>query len=132
MDERTCTRHGIVRCAYCLGLVDPYEPPEHQGTTRKPYEPYSRGIVTGPKRPAVHFNPQGSGQRRFTEPKPDHPITTARVHRADGVARYNPYTRQKYGDNPTPYRVEPQDRTILDRKAANRALAKRLGITLPE
>jgi hypothetical protein len=136
----TCEPHGISACGVCLGLVEPYQPPEPtEGKVRKHID-YTdlRPIYNEPWRQSrpEPYCPQYTGtdtawrELNAKAPQNDHRIGGHRATRNGHLvtARKRVY-RAKPQPKPKPYRT---DAATEARKAANRALAERLGINLPE
>ena len=116
-----CATHGVVECGPCYhrdvdGAV--YEAPQHADGVRKVHAPIGAGVVEADpvKRPARTFRPFGEGcKANITHPTHKHSLGPWRATRTV---------------TPQPTTVEP---TPLEQaRAANKALAARLGITLPE
>jgi hypothetical protein len=121
MRATTCERHGILRCAYCtLGERKP-DPIPTEGSDRKRYEvrpidylyPLYNQEWRAQRTPPVQYRPFGHG---CTTPIPQGP---APQH------AYGPWRTQR---NPQPQPVD----ALTEAQRANRALAARLGITLPD
>lgn len=124
-EDPGCRKHGTRACAPCTlphleGAL--WEAPDREGQTVKVTAPYSAGIVTGPKRPAVTFRPLGHDcTGTVTVPRPPEPDYgpgpwRTRTHKRATVKQARPQA---------PSRNEAA-------RQANRELAERLGIKLPE
>lgn len=117
-----CSEHGIITCGTCAGTVEPWEPrPPAEGKRPKPLVT-SAGIVTGPTRPAVTFRPFGEGcTTTIPHPTHDHALGPWRARRARRAPEPEPEPEPTVAPDP-----------LTEAQAANRALAARLGITLPD
>jgi hypothetical protein len=138
----TCEPHDISACGVCLGTVEPYEPPEPtEGKVRKhdATDPYPLRVFLNDEwraqRPEPVKLPYTGTDTAWRElnakaPQNDHRIGGHRATRNGHLvtARKRVY-RAKPQPKPKPYRT---DAATEARKAANRALAERLGINLPE